>query len=138
ALERGQAFSHALLDEARARVEELYREEGYLYARVEPSVRFSGDRTRALVSLTITEVYPVSVGDIVIEGAERTDEEMIRGLVALEPGQRFRPSLVRRTQDRLMELGIFSSVTVGPAEPDLPERVKPVLISVSERRAQLL
>ena len=29
-------------------------------------------------------------------------------------------------------------MTVGPAEPDLPARVKPVLISVSERRSQML
>lgn len=137
-LTRGQPFSHALLDEARQRVESLYHEEGYLYARVEPSVGFSGDRTRAVVTLTITEVYPVSVGEVVIEGAERTEHSMIRGLVALRPGERFRPSLVRRTQDRLMELGIFSSVTVGPDEPDLPARVKPVLISVSERRSQML
>ena len=138
AFERGQPFSHALLDEARQRVELLYQEEGYLYARVEPSVRFSGDRTRAVVSLTITEVYPVSVGEVIIMGADRTEHAVIRGLVALRSGERFRPSQVRRTQDRLMELGIFSSVTVGPAEPDLPARVKPVLISVSERRSQML
>ena len=80
----------------------------------------------------------VSVGEVVIEGADRTEHSMIRGLVVLRPGERFRPSLVRRTQDRLMELGIFSSVTVGPDEPDLPARVKPVLISVSERRSQML
>lgn len=138
ALERDVPFSHTLLDEARQRVETLYHDAGYLYARVTPSVQFSGDRTRAVVRLTIVELYPVTVGEILVAGAERTEVEMIRGLVSLRVGERFRPSLARRTQDRLMELGIFSSVTVEPADPELPARVKPVLITVSERRTQML
>ncbi|MCA9578389.1 MAG: POTRA domain-containing protein [Polyangiales bacterium] len=138
ALARDVPFSHALLDEARARVEALYHDEGYLYARVTPGVRFSGDRTRAVVTLEVVELYPVTVGEIIIEGAERTELSMIRRLVALRTGERFRPSLARRTQDRLMELGIFSSVTVEPGERELPARVKPVLVSVSERRGQML
>lgn len=137
-LERGAAFSHLALEQARLAIEELYRERGFLFAEVEPSVRFSGDRTRAQVLLEIEERFPVHVGEIVVRGARRTSEALIRSIVRLRPGDLYKPTRARASQDLLMELGIFSGVTISPEDPDLPARIKSVVVTVTERGSQVL
>ncbi len=137
-LRRGMPFSHLALEQARIHVLDLYREQGRIYARVEPHVRFSGDRTRAEVTFQIVESYPVHVGRIVVHGATRTSESLIRDLLELSRGDLFRPSLARESQERLSELGIFRGVTVSPEDASLPARVKAVVVTVTERSTQFL
>jgi outer membrane protein insertion porin family len=132
ALQRGEPFSYLALEEAVTRMTERYQERGYFYARVEPDVRFSEDRTRAEIAIRVIERFEVRVGDITVEGARRTSEGLIRDVLRFRTGDLYRPSRVRASQDALMALGIFSSVNIGAQNPDLPERVKPVVITVRE------
>jgi outer membrane protein assembly factor BamA len=137
-LERGQPFSYLRLEEARLRMLDLYRENGYAFARIDPNVRFSRDRTRAEVEIEVLERFPVEVTGIVIEGAERTSHAFIRGLVKFEAGDIYRPSLASESQEQLSDLGIFTGVSVGLQDPELPARRKAVLVTLSERRNQYL
>jgi len=137
-LRRDMPFSHLALEQARSRVIDLYQEAGYLFVQVEPEVRFSGDRTRVDVMLRVVERFVVHAGEMRIEGAERTSEALIRSLMALHPGDVYRPSLARETEDALLALGIFTGVNVGPEDPGLAARVKSVLIRVTERKTQFL
>jgi outer membrane protein assembly factor BamA len=135
-LVRGEPFSRLALAEAERKVRELYQERGYLYAEVASDVRFSGDGTRAAVTLRVTERFEVYVGEILIEGAQATDEDLVRSLLALRTGELYRPSGARHTQERLLDLGVFNGVSVQPQDPDLPARVKPVVITLTERKPQ--
>lgn len=137
-LERDQHFSYLALEQAKERIIALYRAEGYFYASVEQEVLFSEDRTRAEVRLRVIERFLVRVGEVLIEGAVRTSESLITRLAAVREGELLTPRAMRRTQDRLLDLGVFSSVNVSPADADLPARVKPVIITVTERRTQYL
>lgn len=137
-LERGQPFSHLALEQSRLRILELYRDRGYLYARVDPSVRFSGDRTRAEVTFQIVERFEVRVGQIVVRGAAHTQENLIRDRLLLRTGDLYRPALARESQERLLALGVFSGVNVAPQDADLPARVKPIVVTVTERPSQYL
>lgn len=135
-LERNAPFSYLVLEEALTRMTELYHERGYIYARVEPQVRFSQDRERAQVVLTVVERFEVRFGEIAVEGAERTDEALIREALRFRQGDLFRPSVVRASQESLMALGVFTSVNITPQNADLPEQVKPVTVTVRERMPQ--
>jgi len=135
-LRRGEPFSHLALEEALRRMTDVYRELGYLYARVDASVRFSQDRERAEVVLDVNERFVVRYGQIEIEGNERTSSGLIRDALRIEEGELFRPSQVRSSQDALMALGVFRSVTIAPRDPDLAERVKPIVVTVHERQPQ--
>lgn len=137
-LESGAPFSYLALEEARVRVLDLYRERGYLYARVEPDVRFSADRTRAEVTLRVVERFPVTVGTIEIRGANRTAVGLIRDRLVLREGALYRPSAARESQDQLLELGVFSGATITPQDADLPARVKNIVVTVTERPTQVL
>lgn len=135
-LRRDEPFSHLALEESLSRMTELYRERGYLYARIDADVRFSPDRERAEVVLDVLERFEVRFGEITIEGNERATVGVIRDALRIREGELFRPSVVRASQDALMALGIFTSVTIAPRDPDLAERVKPVVVTVHERMPQ--
>jgi outer membrane protein insertion porin family len=132
-LERGQPFSYLALEEAIEHMTELYRERGYLYADVEYDVRFSEDRTRAAIVLRVVERFEVRFGEIRIEGNTRTSTDLIRDVLRFEPGDVYRPSTIDSSQQALMELGVFTTVTIQPESPELPERMKPVIVTVTER-----
>lgn len=137
-LTRGMPFSHLALQHAIDRVVAIYREDAYLFAELESEIRFSGDRTRVEVILHVRERFQVHVGEIIIEGAEHTSERLVRDVMPLRPGDLYRPSLARQTEVTLAALGVFSGVTVAPQDPDLPARVKPVVIRINERKTQYL
>ncbi|HKU38402.1 MAG TPA: POTRA domain-containing protein, partial [Polyangiales bacterium] len=134
----GDAFSYLSLEEARLRMLAVYQEHGHMFARIEPSVRFSSDRTRAEVSFQIVEGYPVYVGDVVVQGAERTSPLFIRRLLDLRRGSLYQPSKAHEGEATLQALGVFTGVSIGLQDPELPARVKNLLITVSERPNQFL
>jgi outer membrane protein assembly factor BamA len=135
---RGAPFSYLVLEEARVRMQELYRERGHIFVRIEPSVRFSNDRTRAEVSFQIIEGFPVRISEIVVRGAERTSKSFILGLLSLKPGDLFRPSKARESERTLSTLGVMSSASLQLEDPDLPARSKRLLVIVAERSNQFL
>lgn len=137
-LQRDEPFSYLALEQARLQMLETYRERGYLYARVEPTVQFSNDTTRARVVFEIVESYPVYVADVEIEGAERTLESLIRDRLKLYPGELLAPSKLQRAQERLLSLGVFTSVHIGPVNAEVPERTKTLVVTVHERLNQYL
>lgn len=137
-LERGQPFSYLALEKAERRILEAYRDEGYYYAKIEREVLFSPDRTRAEVRLRIIERFIVRVGEVRIIGLEQTSESFARRVVPIGRGDRLTPSAMRVAQDRLIDLGVFSGVSIAPEDEDLPARVKNLVITVSERKTQYL
>ncbi len=137
-LERGTPFSYLKLEEARLRVLRTYQERGFFYATVEPRVRTSDDGTRAEINFEVVERFVVHVSGIEVRGAERSSKRMILNRVQLVPGEIYRPSLAEKTEESLLALDIFTSVTVAPEEADLPARTKTVVISVTERKSQYL
>ena len=137
-LRRGDPFSHLALDAALRRVREAYQELGYYYAEVEATPRFSGDRSRASLTIEVNERFQVTIGEIVIEGLEDTRADLVRNAAELQPGDLLRPSRLRRAQERLLELGVFGGATIAPDNPDLAARVKRVIVTVGERRPQYI
>jgi outer membrane protein assembly complex protein YaeT len=137
-IQRGEPFGYITLEEARRRVLALYQDRGHFFARVAPVVHRSGDRERAEIVIEVVEGYPVHVGAIRVEGIEGASEELVRQALHFGPGELYRPDVVRQSEDALLRLGVFSSVSITPVDPDLPERVKDVVVTVAERLPQEL
>jgi outer membrane protein assembly factor BamA len=133
-LRLGGPLSYAALDTARTQLVEFYREEGYLFARVDSEIDRSPDRSIARVRFVVHEGPQVQVGRIIFRGSPHTRAWVIEERLALRTGGLYRPSEVRTTQRQLGELGIFSGVTITPVEPDVEAPVKDVLIQLTELR----
>jgi outer membrane protein assembly factor BamA len=132
----GSPVSQVELDKARRRVLDAYAEEGFAFAEVESVLELSPDHTRARVRFVISERERVRVSAIVIRGARVTSERLVRSRVALAVNEPYRRSLVRKTEERIATLGVFSSVTIGFEDPYVPSRDKVVVIELVERNSQ--
>jgi outer membrane protein assembly factor BamA len=132
----GQYVSTIQLEEARRRLVDAYKEEGYAFADVKYSLEQSPDHTRTRVRFNITESEKVIVRNIVLRGNVYTNNSAIQKRIALIAGQPYRASLVRKTEERIATLGAFSTVSVALENPYVPQRNKTVIISMVERPRQ--
>lgn len=143
----GEPLSQTQIEDARRRVLDEFKEEGFAFAEVRSSLDFSPDRTRGRARFVITQGERVVVDRIVVRGAKRTDTALVLRRVALrvcppdKPASEcepYRMSRVRRTEERIATLGTFSSVSVALEDPYVPARRKTVVIDVQERTPQYL
>jgi outer membrane protein assembly factor BamA len=132
----GRYVSTVQLEEARRRLVDAYKEEGYAFADVKYSLEQSPDHTRARARFAVAEGDKVIVRDIVLRGNVYTRESAIRSRIALVAGQPYRASLVRQTEEHIATLGAFSTVSVALENPHVPQRNKIVVITVVERPRQ--
>lgn len=132
----GDPVSMAEIEAARRRVLDEYAEEGFAYADVSTTVEPSADHRRARVRFSIHEGEQVRVAAILIRGAPTTSESLIRRRIALVRGEPYRRSQVRATEDRLAQLGVFSSVQVTLEDPYVPAREKNVVVDLKEKQPQ--
>ena len=134
----GKPLRRDVLDAALRRIVEHYEEEAFAFAQVDSEIELSSDHSRARLVISIVERKQVTVERVEIRGATETSETLIRSRLALRPGKLYRRSRVQRSQEQVQSLGVFTSVTVGLADPGVPAKRKVVLVQVTERMPQYL
>jgi outer membrane protein assembly factor BamA len=132
----GSWVSTVKLEEARRRVSDAYKEEGYAFVDVKYTLEPSPDRTRARVRFQVAEGEQVLVRAIMVRGNTFTNTRTIERRVALAVGEPYRASLIRKTEERIATLGAFASVDVALENPFVPQRNKVVILTVVERPRQ--
>jgi outer membrane protein insertion porin family len=128
----GHAASQLKVDDARRKLAAFYQEDGFAYVQVRSSLELSSDHSRARVVFDIIEGDRVRIRDIVIRGNTLTVESVIRRRLAMQPGDIFRTSNARKSQERISTLGTFSSVNIALDDPFVPEALKIVVVTVVE------
>jgi outer membrane protein assembly factor BamA len=134
----GEPASTTKLEDARRRVVDWYKELGYYYVNVKASLEPSADNTRARVRFDVLEGEQVIVRAIAIHGLDTTRESIVRRRIALEVGKPYSTSDVRKTQERIATLGVFSNISVGLNDPYVPQAGKTVIVDVVERNPQYI
>jgi outer membrane protein assembly factor BamA len=139
-LTNGGPFSYYLVEEGRSALAALFTRRGYFYARVEDEERFlpaqEGDEpgtARVEVRYRIQAGSIVRVGYVEVVGQRHTQEQLIRDLVKLQPGDVLSPEGLDKGQQALLLTGLFFSATLTPRNPDVAEPEKTVLVQVRER-----
>lgn len=135
-VELGGPANEVKIDEAKRRIVDLYKEEGFYYVDVHATLERSLDATRARVRFDINEGEQVIVTQIVVRGNRLTDENVIRRRIALTVGKPFRTSDAQKTIERVATLNVFSSVNVALQNPTVPEKNKVVVVNVIESTPQ--
>jgi len=134
----GDPLSFEALEATRTALLALYARRGYLYARVREEEELSPDRRRATVRFAIDEGPCVRVGEVVVAGARRTREDVVRETLVLRSGLVYDPDAASRSQTALLRLGVFRSVNLRLADPDVPAPVKDLTVEVTERPRRTL
>jgi outer membrane protein insertion porin family len=106
-LEPGAIFNTRALEETQGDLLNLYADDGYIYAQVQPIRRVRPDTTIVDLTWQIREGNPAEIQHIAIRGNTVTHESVIRRHLFVEPGERFRRTDVRNSLLALEGLGFF-------------------------------
>jgi len=123
-LEAGKPFSFTGLRESVEGVRALYYYKGYMNAQVLVE-KLVDPATKTLdICFTIDGKDVVYVGKVYIKGNSKTKDIVIRRELRAYPGDRFDGDKIRRSKERLYNLGFFEDIyfdTVPTKEPDVSD-----------------
>ncbi|GIX45111.1 MAG: outer membrane protein assembly factor [Candidatus Hydrogenedentota bacterium] len=147
---QGAYYSAAKFNAAAEKVKNMYGDEGFLAAKVEPDFHKDSERGVVDVDVVITEGPRIYVGDVKIVAQNYPDDEemgwlrklysrytppvkteVIEREVRLRPGQVYRRFDEVRTRDRLRSLNVFEDVKVHSQLTDDPS-VRDCVVEVTQ------
>jgi len=136
-LKKGKLFEQTKLDETVAGVSSLYADRGYL--RTEVNARPDRDAANGTVNfmVDIAESSVVYVDGVYVDGNTYTKSYVIKREVLLKPGDVFSASKMRRSVEKIYNLGFLEDVNVDvqqPRDPDLAD----LIFSVKEGKPGVL
>lgn len=106
----GRVFSQEKFEETIRGIQDLYSDRGRLRTRITPVKVFDPARDRMDVRYEIVE-GPVSyVGHVDVEGNKATKTFVLRREIVLKQGEMFRSSRVRRSIEKIRNLGFIDDV----------------------------
>lgn len=109
-LKAGAVFQPQAVEEGENELSARIASQGFPHVRVQSTVDFSGDRTRADIAYVIDPGPRVEIGRIVWTGNFRTRSTLLRREMQLKEGEPFSLARVLAAQRRLRDLDLFQSV----------------------------
>jgi len=122
AYKRGKVFNQEKYEETIRGVQEMYADVGRLRARVN-AVKTHNPKTDQMdVRYEIVEGSLSYVDHVDVDGNKATKTYVIKREVVVKPGDRFSASRVRKSREKIMNLGFMDNVDVdlqpSPVDPD--------------------
>src|SRR5439155_1508318 len=134
----GEYDDEKLRADMQERLPTLYRNNGYIYANIQPQViRRTGADGKPVVDLrwAINEGQPAIVNKIEIAGNDITHERVIREAIVLLPGDVFRQDALIRSYQNISNLGFFQQPVPFPdTRPANDQGDVDVIFRVTEKR----
>lgn len=137
---KGQLYTQDKMDESRQGLQDLYADKGYLRAEIEPAEKIKeGDDGMGLVDFhfDIVESSVVYVDRIYVDGNTYTKEKVIRREVLLKEGDIFSAGKLRRSVEKIYNLGFLDDVQVDVQQPRSPVKAD-VVFSIVEGKPGVL
>ena len=113
--EKGEVYDGEAVERSVTAIQDAAQARGYNFVMVRP--RIARDKEKHTVDLVfdVTEGPRVYVERIDIEGNTRTKDNVIRRELQLAEGDAFNAAAIRRSRQRLNDLGYFNSVNITSA-----------------------
>ncbi|HEX3275084.1 MAG TPA: outer membrane protein assembly factor BamA, partial [Gemmatimonadales bacterium] len=131
-------FSRSDWDAATEKVQNLYANNGYIYAQVEPvETRRPGTDGKPVLDLgwTIREGAPATINKVEIVGNDVTHERVIREAIIMLPGDLFSRERLIRSYQNVANLGFFQQPLPSPDVKPAANGVDvDIVFRVEERR----
>ena len=130
----GDARSDAVL-KAQAEIVRRLQQEGRPLADVTGSEIVADHDTLTLAVTLDVEAGPIAgYGPTLVSGTETMDPGFTAYVTGLKPGKTYSPKEMDEARDRLLALGVFSSVTVKQGDGLDANGNIPIIVEVSERK----
>lgn len=128
-----QAFSQTGLRMDIANLQQFYYQKGYMKADVGGSSALNPQTGKVDITYTIVENELIYVDKIKIKGNLKTKDVVIRRELRTFPNERFDGDKLRRSKERLYNLGYFEEVTFD-TEPGTAPNKENLVVTVKETK----
>ncbi|MFZ2639656.1 MAG: outer membrane protein assembly factor BamA [Verrucomicrobiia bacterium] len=129
----GKTFGPKVLDKDIEAIRDFYGAKGYIDAQVVPVKQANVETGRMDIVYEIVEGDISYLSKISIRGNTKTKDKVIRRELAVKPGDVFNMVKVKRSKERLENMGYFSKVNTIPEPTDVPGH-KDLAVEVEEQR----
>jgi len=129
----GEVFSQEGLTEDLSDIQSLYFDKGYIFAQVKESTSVDQETGNVNITYRISENQLGYVDMIKIRGNIKTKDAVIRRELRIYPGEPFSGEKLRRSRQRLNNLGFFEEVNYD-TEPGGAPNKKNLIVEVKESK----
>jgi outer membrane protein insertion porin family len=128
----GQLFSRQQLSTDILAITDLYYDEGYAYANVNPVTAVDAEKKTVDITFDIQKGRQVTIERIDVVGNTKTRDKVIRRELRVYEGDLFSGSNLRRSKERVTALGFFETVEVAH-RPGSDDQKVVVTVEVKEK-----
>ncbi len=114
-----------------ANIQDLYFEKGYLSSQIRSESVYNETTGHVDLTYTIAENELTYVGRVQVQGNTKTKDVVIRRELRAYPGESFSGAKLKRSKERLYNLGFFEDVRFD-TEPGAEPNTRDLVVSVKE------
>ena len=129
----GKTFSEEAMRYDVSYVQGLYFDRGYISASVQEAVSLNPQTSRVDIVYNIIENDITYVDKVRVRGNIKTKDIVIRREMRLHPGDRFDGEKLRRSKERLNNLGYFEEISYDTEDTDTADK-KNLIVDVKESK----
>ncbi len=136
-LNLGEPLNLSLLENGFETLKEYYFQKGFLHFKIsnpDEIITYNNNNTLADIHFDLNEGPEVKVQNILVQGNEKTNSDVILKELAFQPGSILTWDLIKESQYRLQQTGLFSNVDISL--PEVSQHT--VLVRVTERNPGIL
>ena len=134
---RGKLFNQEKFDDSIKALQDKYADKGYLKALLKPEKTPNSASGELDITFNITENNPIYVGNIDVEGNKATKTYVLRREIVQKEGEIFSSSKIRRSQEKLFNLGFLDDVGIAINPTPDPDKVD-LVFDVAEGKPGML
>lgn len=129
---KGKTFNAEQIEHTIEAFTKMFSEQGFAFVDVEPVFEKEANNQLINIRYIIKEGQKVYVNRINIKGNVRTEDKVIRREFRLAEGDPYNAAQIRRTEQRIRNLGFFDKVDLTNQRTDYDDKVD-INVDVSER-----
>ena len=119
----GAVYNISLLREDILNITEKFSEKGFAYADVNPKAAINDQTRKVDLSIQIDKGRKVYVGKINVIGNTRTRDNVVRREFRVKEGELFNSKKLKRSKQRINNLGFFENVKIDTHRGDTPGQI---------------
>lgn len=128
-----KVFSTEALRQDIVNIQALYFDRGYIFAQVQEATSLNSYTGRIDITYNIIENEIAHVDKIKIRGNVKTKDIVIRRELRIKPGDKFDGQKLKRSKERLQNLGFFEDVSYDTEDTATPDK-KDLVVEVKETK----
>ncbi|MFH1360003.1 MAG: outer membrane protein assembly factor BamA [Candidatus Omnitrophota bacterium] len=129
----GKVFSRERLAVDIDAIQSLYFDRGYIFANVRESTSLDSETGEVAITLNVYEGDLAYINKITIQGNTRTRDIVIRRELRMTPGEQFDGIKLKRSKERLRNLGYFEDIGYDVEDTDVSNK-KDLVVQVKEAK----